>query len=209
MGEEPAERLRAQAKEKGVFLVHSSADREARPYLSAFFTKAGIQGYWYPFPEGKSYPPAPRIVRAIERSAAVFVVLSKGMEAKPWTRSWVAWEAGVARGMGRPIWVFENVREAVDVPVPSCDGYVQWRTVTTSLQTHVIGELVRGAGCVVPDMEPDSDVWFEAICGNPECRDEFKALLLDPKTARCPACRQLTVSKRTLAELQARVESSV
>jgi hypothetical protein len=199
----------AQAKERGVFMIHSGEDRLGRRYLDEFFTGAGVPAYWYPFPEGKSYPPAPRILRAIERSAGVFVVLSKGMEAKSHTRSWVAWEAGVAHGLKRPVWVFENVRDKIGVPIPSCEGYVQWGDVPNSLATFVVKNLVRSAGNVVPNMDPGSPVWFEAVCQNPECRSEFKALVLDEKTARCPACRQSTISRSTLSELQARVESSV
>jgi len=192
-----------------VFMVHSSDDREARHFFNEFFTATGVPAYWYPFPEGKSYPPAPRIFRAIERSAGVFVLLSPGMEAKPHTRSWVAWESGVAHGLRRPVWVFENTRQKVDVPVPSCDGYVQWGGTPTPLGTFVVGDLVRSAGGVVPSMDPTSETWFEAVCRNTECRTEFKAYVLDERTARCPTCRQSSISKRTLSELQAQAESYV
>jgi len=139
----------------------------------------------------------------------VFVLLSPGMEARPHTRSWVAWEAGVAHGLGRPVWIFENVRQRIEVPVPWCDGYIQWGGAPTPLGTFVMSNLVRSAGGVVPSMDPTSDTWFEAVCRNAECRSEFKAHVLDPQTARCPVCRQSTISKRTLSEVLARTESYV
>lgn len=209
MADDPVRRKMAQAKERGVFIIHSSEDREARHFFSEFFTATGVPAYWYPFPEGRSFPPAPRIFRAIERSAGVFVLLCPAMESKPHTRSWVAWEAGVAHGLRRPVWVFESVRQRVDVPVPWCDGYVQWGGAPTPLGTFVVGDLVRSAGAVTPRMDPSSETWFEAVCRNPECRSEFKAHLLEDQTARCPACRQSTISRRTLSEVQAQAESYV
>lgn len=209
MADDPVRRQMAQAKERGVFMVASRDDREARHFFNEFFTATEVPAYWYPYPEGRSYPQAPRIFRAIERSAGLFVLLSPAMEARPPTRSWVAWEAGVAHGLGRPVWVFENLRQQVDVPVAWCDGYVQWGGAPTPLGTFVLSNLVRSAGGVVPSMEPSSETWFEAVCRNTECRAEFKAHVLDEHTARCPTCRQPTISKRTLSELQARTESYV
>jgi hypothetical protein len=102
-----------------------------------------------------------------------------------------------------------NLKQKVDVSVPACDGYVQWGGPPTTIGTFVVGDLVRSACGAVPSIDPASDTWFDAVCRNTECRADFKALILDRETARCPACRQPTISKRTLSELQAQAESYV
>jgi hypothetical protein len=170
-------------------MAHSRDDEDGRSFFDHLFAAAGVRAYWYPFPEGRTYPHWKGILKSITEAASLFVVLSKPMESKPHTRSWVSFEAGIAKGLGRPIWVFEDVRETVDIPVPGAAGYLQRPTKATTLKTEVFEELVTSAGTEPPPFR-GGEVWFKGACQNAECREEFMAYVLDPKTARCPACRR-------------------
>jgi hypothetical protein len=172
-----------------VFMAHSRDDDEGWTFFDHLFAAAGVRAYWYPFPEGRTYPHWKGILKSITEAASLFVVLSKPMESKPHTRSWVSFEAGIAKGLGRPIWVFEDLREKVDIPVPGATGYLQRPSKATTLKTEVFEGLVTSAGTEPPPFR-GGEVWFKGVCRNADCREEFMAYVLDPKTARCPACRK-------------------
>jgi hypothetical protein len=166
----------------------SKDDKEGRTFFDSMFASAGVRAYWYPFPEGPTYPHSKGIREAIEGSESLFVVLSKSMEEKPHTRSWVSFEVGIANGLRMPVWVFERWNERVEIPIPGATGYLQRPPETNTLNLFVFGDLVKSAGRGYPS--PSGGVWINARCGNQECREEFLAYVLDPNTARCPACRK-------------------
>jgi hypothetical protein len=187
-----------------VFIAHSSEDKSGPAFFDKMFAAAGVRAYWYPYPSGRTYPHYIGICRAIKEAESLFVVLSKPMELKPHTRSWVSFEVGVAIGLGKNVWVFEPPHVQVEIPVPAATGYLQRPETTTTLRTFVFGDLVKSAGTTFPP--PSGSVWFYAVCGNTECREEFLAYVLDPTTARCPACRQpSTIRPLTPAEAEVRL----
>jgi hypothetical protein len=61
MAGDAVRRQMARARERGVFIIHSSEDREARHFLGEYFHATGVPAYWCPLPDGKTYPSAPRI----------------------------------------------------------------------------------------------------------------------------------------------------
>lgn len=186
-----------------VFMAHSSEDMEGPAFFDRLFAAAGVRAYWYPYPSGRTYPHYLGIRKAIEEAKSLFVVLSKPMEVKPQTRSWVSFEVGIAVGLGKPVWVFEGMNEVVNIPVPAAAGYLQRPASTSTLRTFVFGDLVKSAGTSFP--EPSSDIWSYARCSNDDCREEFLAYVLNPKTARCPACRQPSTIVQVSAEDRRRI----
>ncbi len=183
-----------------VFMAHSKEDSAGREFFDKLFSGAGVRAYWYPYPEGPTIPHSKGIRKAIEESNALFVVLSKPMETKPHIRSWVSFEAGIAVGMDRPIWVFEKFDESVDIPVPGSFGYLQRPEMTTQLRTFPFGRIVSSAGTKYPSTE-GSEVWFHAICRDSDCGERFVAYVLNSNIARCPACRRKgTISPLTRDE---------
>ncbi len=171
-----------------VFMAHSSEDKAGRAFFDRLFASSGVIANWYPYTEGRSFPHSVGIRKAIEASSSVFVVLSKEMEPKGQTRSWVSYEAGIAVGLNRPIWVFEPIGQRIELPVPGPWGYLQRPETTSTFRTFPYQLIVSSAGTEYP--RADSDVWFHGICSDAACGERFVAHILDPKSARCPACRK-------------------
>lgn len=182
-----------------VFMTHSKDDEPGRVFFDRMFAGSGIRANWYPYTEGRTFPHIAGIRSAIEAASSLFVVLSRPMERKPRTRSWVSYEAGIAVGLNRPVWVFEPVGERVDIPVPGAWGYLQRPPLTSTLRTFPFERIIKSAGTEYPIA--DTDVWFQGICSNPDCRERFVAYVLDPSTATCPTCRcPGTIRKQTESE---------
>lgn len=182
-----------------VFMAHSGKDDLGRIFFDRLFASSGARANWYPYTEGRTYPHSVGIRKAIEAASSLFVVLSKPMEERPQTRSWVSYEAGIAVGLNRPIWVFEPVGQSIEIPVPGAWGYLQRPGMTSTFRTFPYQQIVTSAGMEFP--KADSDAWFYGICGDPDCRERFVAHVLDPRSARCPACRREgAIRKQTLTE---------
>lgn len=169
-------------------MAHSGEDKAGRAFFDRLFASSGVIANWYPYTDGRSFPHSVGIRKAIEESSSLFVVLSKEMEPKGQTRSWVSYEAGIAVGLNRPIWVFEPIGQKIELPVPGPWGYIQRPETTSTFRTFPYQLIVSSAGTQYP--RADSDVWFHAICGDPECGERFVALILEPANAKCPACRK-------------------
>lgn len=182
-------------------MSHARDDTAGNNFFNQLFASSGIRANWYPYTDGRTFPHILGIRRAVSTSSAVFVVLSKSMEERPHTRSWVSYEAGIAVGMNRPVWVFEPIGQKIGIPVPGAWGYLQRPEETSTLRTFPFERIVKSAGTEFPIA--DSDVWFHAICADSECRERFVAYVLDPETAACPTCRQpRTIRKQSPAELE-------
>ena len=172
-----------------VFIAHSKDDKEGELFFTKLLGAAGLKQYWYPYTEGVLPPHAPGIRKAIDASAAVFVLLSKGME-QGHTRPWIGFEVGVGFALKRPVWVFEPVGESIAVPVPFATGYVQRVEALTTARTFPYTDVVQSVltGEIVVD--PNSTVLFLAKCMEADCSATFLAHVLNPTTARCPVCRR-------------------
>ena len=58
-----------------------------------------------------------------KETVAVFLLLGSNLQFPPpsarvYTHNWVIFEAGVAAGAGKPIWVFEDFKDNIKFPVP-------------------------------------------------------------------------------------------
>lgn len=173
-----------------------------RTFFDRLFASAGVRANWYPYTGGPTFPHSKGIREAIATASSLFVVLSKPMVDLPHVRSWVSFEAGLAVGLGRPVWVFEPIDEQIEIPVPGAFAYLQRPLQTSTLRTFPYETIIGSAGTRFPD-PGESDVWFYAICRGLDCGERFVAHVLDSSTARCPACRKTgTLSKQTSDELR-------
>jgi hypothetical protein len=177
-----------------VFMTHAKDDKSGSDFFDHPFASSNVQANWYPYTGGRTYPHIFGIRSAIEASSSLFVVLSKEMETKAHTRSWVSYEAGIAVGMNRPVWVFEPVGQRIDIPVPGAWGYLQRPPETATAMTFPFERIVKSAGTEYP--MADSEVWFQGVCGRVDCRERFVAHVLDPSSARCPTCRRASTIRR-------------
>jgi hypothetical protein len=78
---------------------------------------------------------AGRTITSIIRNrecAALFVLLGRNLQRPPtstpqFTHNWVSFEVGIAAGIGKPIWVFEEYNTEIKFPVPYVTDYGQYQ----------------------------------------------------------------------------------
>ncbi len=141
-----------------IFVSHSKEDKELVLFFSQAFKGTNVNPIFEEFKQitsGTRTPP--KVLRDIENSNAVFVILSHNVHRIPYTRDWVVWEAGV--GKNRDIWVFEPYRDLgkIQVAIPYLRHYVvfglnvAWleyiRNIIKSYDdSHVLPTIFAGAG---------------------------------------------------------------
>lgn len=87
------------------------------------FARTNLKAHVLEF-EPYRVPPWADIRDKVMGSMAVFVLLGPAVRSNPYTQNWVAWEAGIACALNKPLWVYERVGEPVEFPVPYCTDYV-------------------------------------------------------------------------------------
>ena len=111
-----------------IFVSHSAKDRDLVNFFSNAFAGTKVKAIFEEFEkiEGKITPS--KVMRDIENSNAIFVILSKNVQNIPHTRDWVVWETGVAKN--RDIWVFEPYSQfgEISVVIPFLRNYVIFAT---------------------------------------------------------------------------------
>lgn len=144
-------------------MSHSKDDEVGRTFFDKLFSSSVHHAYWYSW-EGPKPPHANSIREAIDKSASVFVILSKQMD-QPHTRSWVSYEVGIACGLNKRVWVFEPENIApdfIDVPVPFLTGYIQYPLKLNKKRTFPYNNLVESAGIAIPtDPSPMQQPFFK------------------------------------------------
>jgi hypothetical protein len=105
-----------------IFFSHSGKDREIVDAILKSFDGTGVRPllmedvqYDVQLNEEANWR---WIRRQIQKSEALFVILSKGLIAREHTQNWVAYEIGVAAGCEPPKPVFVITGEKVEFPVP-------------------------------------------------------------------------------------------
>lgn len=141
-----------------IFVSHSQRNEEIISFFLKAFAGANVKPVLQEF---EKEPPAgitaDEITRNIEKSNAVFILLSEKVEALKHTRDWIVWESGRARN--KDIWVFEPFESLyrIKVVIPQFKHYVRfvknddWRKYLRSViesydDSHVLTTLSAGAG---------------------------------------------------------------
>lgn len=141
-----------------IFISHSQKDKDLRSFFSDAFAGTNVKAVFEEFEKilGKEVS-SEQIAREIEKSRALFVILSKNVQDIPHTRDWVVWETGVAKN--KDIWIFEPYRQfgKISVVTPflrhyaifdindSWLGYIR-RIVESYDDSHILGTLLVTGG---------------------------------------------------------------
>ena len=89
-----------------IFMVHSQKDEELLGIFKNAFVGTNVKAVFESLEKiVKGNISSDQIKMDIEKSRAIFVILSQNVEKIPYTRDWVLWETGVAKN--KDIWVFE------------------------------------------------------------------------------------------------------
>lgn len=100
-----------------IFISHSRRDPEERDWLRSLFGDTHVRAICKEF-GAYMVPPAADIAADIQRSKAVFLLLTPGILSSDFTRNWVSFEAASALYYGRPLWIFEQIETPTEFPIP-------------------------------------------------------------------------------------------
>jgi hypothetical protein len=108
-----------------IFLSHSKDDNKQLNAIDATFGKSLLKTYQANF-ENQNIPVSQDIKKEIEKSKVMVVLLGPNAQAKEVTKIWISWEIGLMIQQGKPVWVLEDYRSKVDMPVPDLTHYLIW-----------------------------------------------------------------------------------
>jgi hypothetical protein len=123
-----------------VFISHSKKDKSLVYNICKILYRAGMRPFIAEFEElGESGGlTSEDLKREMEQSEMVALLLTENVISTKYTRNWVAYEVGLAHGLNKPIWVFEDENKPIkDFPVPHVDYYFlydpslreDWKTI--------------------------------------------------------------------------------
>jgi len=133
-----------------VFVSHSRHDKQIVDYFTNIFAHIGLHAQFYEWQRKYTGYAGQEITDHIcnPDTVAVFVLLGKNLESPPepsraYTHNWVSFEVGIASGVGRPIWVFEEFGSLIRYPVPFVTDYAQY-TIKSVQHLQEYGTIFKG-----------------------------------------------------------------
>ena len=164
---------------KTVFISHSRYDSNL-DFFHKIFSALPIESVWMEF-EDIQPPPYLSIKDNVNRSDALFVLLSQHIVDKQHTNNWVSFEVGLATNRKCEIYVFEPLDENVNFAVPYFTHYMRYRTTENILKWLRDG--LRD-GSIVRYGVP-------ITCPHNDCLIQFNYLSrFYTDSYYCPACRR-------------------
>ena len=112
-----------------IFISHSRKDKNLIDFFSNCFAGTKVKAIFEEFEKiFRGTITSEHIVKDIENSKAVFVILSENVQNIPHTRDWVIWETGLAKN--RDIWIFEPYQQfgRISIVTPYLRHYVIFDT---------------------------------------------------------------------------------
>ncbi|MBA7501459.1 hypothetical protein ES706_00029 [subsurface metagenome] len=106
-----------------IFISHSQKDVETLNYFNNLFGGTLIKAIRAEF-ERYERPPWTAIKNWVNESSAVFLLLGPNLRGSIFTSNWVSFEVGLACQARKSVWIFEQVKEPVDFPVPYLTNYM-------------------------------------------------------------------------------------
>ena len=201
-----------------IFISHSRKDAEAINAFCQVFARTTIRAVFEEF-ENYVVPPWVKIKNDVQRSSAVFLLLSPYLSETAYTQNWVSYEVGLASALNRPVWVYERWQNPAHFPVPYLTDYVVYdpqsrehldaviRLVESydpgpSLAGLVLGALIGGAisgGAAAAAGALIGGAGAAALqrrasgssvrCPHQNCGIQFR-IYNQISQLQCPACRQ-------------------
>jgi hypothetical protein len=116
-----------------IFISHSAKDKEYKDFFNQAFAASDVSAKYEEIEKlvtGQQIT-AEKIKNDITQSNAVFVLLSQNIQDISHTNNWVVSETGIAAGLGREIWLFENIKDSrhLTIATPYFNHYVIYDNV--------------------------------------------------------------------------------
>lgn len=142
-----------------IFVSHSSKDKELVSFLTRAFASTKVKAVFEEFEAILQGPAnAPRILKNISQSNAIFILVGRNAETLSHTRDWMGFEGGAAAQANKDIWVLETLSDMdmLSFAVPRLQHYVcfdhkdeRWQGYLTQIinsydDSHVIPAIAAG-----------------------------------------------------------------
>jgi hypothetical protein len=175
-----------------VFVSHSSRDKDLAPWFDTIFAREKVEAVRFEFEyEARQKDPIAELILRVQTSVAMFVLLSPETTSggTMHTGNWMCAEVGMARGLGKPVWVFERLSKPIDFPVPFVDHFVRLpdNGPEDIEYFQFLRSVISGYGTPEPPVEP----WLRAgrlQCSRQDCQATFQIHQSNHDFGRCPVC---------------------
>lgn len=108
-----------------IFISHSKRDEEIINVFCRAFALTQMKAILEEF-DNYVVPPYSKIRADVQSSSASFVLLSPNLNSTRYTQNWVSFEVGLACALNKPVWVYEQLGEPVQFPVPYLTDYIAY-----------------------------------------------------------------------------------
>ena len=174
-----------------VFVSHSRRDRDLAPWFDRVFAREKVEAVQFEFEfRSQRENPTENLRQLLQSSVALFVLLSPEITATSTlhTGNWISAEVGMAKGLNKPVWVFERQSMPVSFPVPYVDHFVQ---LPFGNSEEAIFDFVRGVVIAYGASPLPNEPWEQSgliQCSNPSCQTTFQIHQNNNDISRCPVC---------------------
>ena len=171
-----------------IFISHSRRDVALRQWFDEVFAGVAVRAVRFEFEfEAQAEDPIPSIVQLVQQSVALFVLLGSNVFSRTrHTSNWISAETGLAKAFNVPIWVFEDIVNPVEFPVPFVDHYVRLR-LDTPEHYDVVRSWVGSYQPIIRSRDPVSSSDL-LLCNNAGCKSLFQIHQPKHEIDRCPVC---------------------
>lgn len=183
-----------------LFLSHSQRDKERIGTLSKALGHTYKKLYTDYWENQETLPASKRLREHISDSDAVLVYWGPSVEENDVTKIWVGWEVGVATEMGVPIFVLEDTKGMVTLPIPALTDYAVLdptdedslrqlsNAIDRSLQFHIANSRLMPNMAITRQKRRFPDVQsFECV----NCKQKYLIWLKAKKQkVICPSCNK-------------------
>lgn len=175
---------------KTVFISHSKYDPNLN-FFHKIFSALSIESVWMEF-EDIQPPPQLSIKDNVNRSDALFVLLSQHPIDKQYTNNWVSFEVGLATNRELDIYVFEPIDENVNFAIPFFTHYMRYPATEAAfkwLRDRLRGGSLASSGVTIS-------------CPQDDCKIVFHYLSrLYTDSYFCPACKREVVFQKSYKDI--------
>ena len=175
-----------------VFVSHTKDDKDLLVWFDQAFAREQVNAIRFELEfEAQKQDPIHELHSRLKNSNALFVLLSPRLLSRSTlhTSNWVSAETGMARALGKPIWVFERWDSPIGFPVPFVNHFVRLPPGEPSEQPlyfQLVRDIIKSYSISAP-REP----WSRAgllRCSNLSCQTSFQIHQNNFDIGRCPAC---------------------
>lgn len=200
-----------------VFVTHSRHDAPILAHIIELVRIVGVEPILYQYDSMHTATAWEEIRNDIQKSHAIFLVLSNNLSSSPNTQNWVGWEVGVACAFNKRVWVFEELNRGVLFPIPYLTDYVPYDLSDPRLR-ELISAVAEGyklepqfmstvgvgalggllfnwpglvVGAIIGNIigKPKQAPYIELMCYHLDCKTRFRTYVwLD--SLECPACQR-------------------